>query len=623
MLLFLHEPYADELFYSFCARYHMMSRNPSPKDTIQDLFGVKSACAIFDLPNRLNIFYSRLPDGSSLTPDRIIQDHTLFPLFRPFLLQERAYQIFESMKRSDQGGSIHYRIGLMASAIPSPLFLRFCPECIDYDEKTYGEPFWHRSHQVSGVYICHIHNIWLWESTIPITYGHDKHAFYELSIKPQGKSLVPHDNENSYSKYLFISKGVFWLLNNQVNPAGLDVIREKYLSYLQQNGLCSFSGRIKQKCFINEFISFYGPTFLQEINCEVNFSSDNWLSKMVRKPRVTTHPLHHLLLMGFLKITPEEFFNLESVKNNPFGKGAWPCLNPAATHYHKNVIKKVMITWDTKIKVPVGNFECSCGFAYSRRGPDKKPEDRYRIGRIKSFGPVWDKKLLYLTINENISLRELSNRLNVDPKTIKSQLKRLRVEVVSESSPFQNLNEDLKSKKRSEWLELLKQNTDKSKTDIRNSAKSLYTWLYRHDRIWLKKSLPLGMKTTTINERVNWDELDIKIVEKIKIAVFSIIHRTKPLRLTVNAIGKEARVQMLLQKHLDKLPKTKELLSSVTETVEEFQCIRVHHISKKLKENDEILRPWKIIRHAGLPNEISPIVLNEIEKIMVMERNLQ
>jgi hypothetical protein len=623
MLLFLHQPYPDELFYSFCARYHMMSRNLSPKDTIQDLFGVKSACAVFDLPNRLNIFYSRLPEDSTLTPDYIIRSHTLFPAFQPFLPLERAQRIYESMQNTDQGGSIHSRSGIMASAIPSLRFLRYCLECIRDDESKFGEPYWHRVHQITGVLICPIHRRWLKESPNSVFGGINKQLFCVLSQNQADKELKSPEYQESLSKYLFISRAVAWLLNNRVDSLGLDIIRQKYLDFLRPKDLCTFSGKIRQRELLNEFIGFYGSGFLRIINCQISKSQDNWLSKMVRKPRGTTHPLHHLLLMCFLGITPEEFFKPRLVPDRPFGEGPWPCLNPTAPHYHRDIIKNVEITLDSKQKVPVGNFKCSCGFAYSRRGPDREVNDRYRVGRIKSFGPMWDQKLLHMTLSGNFGLRETARVLNVDPKTIKKQLLRLRVQVVSNRTISPNSNIETKSYKQAEWMQLVNQNPEKSRTELRSLSPSLYTWLYRHDRSWLDEHLPPVIRKSVNNNRVNWNELDDQIVEKIKTAVNKIIQKAEPGRLTNNAIGKEAGVQMFLQKHLDKLPKSRELLDMVTETVEEFQCVRVRYITKKLKENDEIIRPWKIIRHAGLPNEISPRVINEIETIMAMERDLQ
>jgi hypothetical protein len=617
MLLFLPQPYPDELFYSICARYHAQSGNKSFKDSQNDLFGVKTASAVFDLPNRLDAFQNMLNDGTKFTSERIIWEHTLFPLYKPFLPQERAEKIIESMKRSDRGGTIHSQIGIMASSIPVTRYMRYCPKCHQADKDKYGEPYWHRIHQVSGVIVCPIHKAGLYESDIAIHLP-NKHTFH---ILPNQLTNFKMDNDSLwFDKDLFIAESAFWILNHAVSQYRTLDFTKLYLPFLQQKNLATISGRIKQNDLIQEFVSYYGQQFLKRIYCEIKDSQDNWLNKMVRKPRGTTHPLHHLLLIGFLGINPEELFKMDGRANEPFGKGQWPCLNPAASHYHKNIIRKVSIIRDTKIKVPVGKFECSCGFIYSRRGPDQGIQDKYRIGRIQSFGPVWNRRLLHLTLYDNLSFRETARQLNVDPKTVKNQLKKLKVEIGSNNGP-ECLQ--LKDKIRLEWLKLMTDNPEKTRSELRKLAYRQYAWLYRHDNEWLKQNQPASIKKISSNNRVDWEALDREMVEKVNDAVQKIMLKKKPVRVTQSAIGNEIGARSLIEKHLDKLPKTKDFLDTVTESIEQFQCRRVRYVSQRCSENKEALKSWKIIRQAGLSPQISSMVLDQIEAVITMERTLQ
>src|SRR5699024_12089085 len=91
------------------------------------------------------------------------------------------------------------------------------------------------------------------------------------------------------------------------------------------------------------------------------------------------------------------------------------CLNKAADHYKQLVISNVKITRDFKTTAPIGTFECSCGYIYARKGPDKSSEDKYHIGRVKVFGATWMDKLRVLASNKNLSIRAIdrkSTRLN-------------------------------------------------------------------------------------------------------------------------------------------------------------------------------------------------------------------
>lgn len=58
---------------------------------------------------------------------------------------------------------------------------------------------------------------------------------------------------------------------------------------------------------------------------------------------------------------------------------------------------------------------------YSRRGPDETAEDRFKVGRIKKFGKVWENRLDRIKEEGGMSLREMARVLGVDPKTVKNQ----------------------------------------------------------------------------------------------------------------------------------------------------------------------------------------------------------
>src|SRR6266705_1364930 len=94
-------PYADELFYSLCARYGRRVAYRASKSLLIDLF---------DLPNRLDSFTRLLPRGSSLTTDRLINQHTLLPLLSAFIPPDRVKRIREDM-RSTSGAAAQMRSG--------------------------------------------------------------------------------------------------------------------------------------------------------------------------------------------------------------------------------------------------------------------------------------------------------------------------------------------------------------------------------------------------------------------------------------------------------------------------------------------------------------------------------
>jgi len=260
-LLFFPTPYPDELLYSVLARYHFQSRNLSYKDTLWDLFGSSTACAVSDLPNRLSTLCSRLRSNDIITPDFLIEKNTLFPFYKPFLSQVQARVVRERMLTAKAGGDVHMSVGVMASTISSPRYLRICPECYKEDDERYGEPYWHRSHQVAGVRICHKHSVALIETTVAVSSKQNKHAFHMLV-----ESLIKNKPLTSCNKSyaLMMAKSAHWLLNNDVPVMGLDKLHEKYLHGLRARGLATAKRRTRQRELISAFRSFYGVEFLAE-----------------------------------------------------------------------------------------------------------------------------------------------------------------------------------------------------------------------------------------------------------------------------------------------------------------------------------------------------------------------
>lgn len=321
---------------------------------------------------------------------------------------------------------------------------------------------------------------------------------------------------------------------------------------------------------------------------------------MLRKPRVSCHPLRHILLLGFLGETISTLNEqINSISYEPFGSGPWPCLNKAADHFKKPTIKSCVISRDTKIGSPVGTFSCSCGFIYSRSGPDKDKDDYHKIGRIKAFGPVWEQKLKELA-KQKLSLRRKADILGVDPATVKNKLNSQEVtrDEVQQNNVFE--------KYRTEWSILLENNKEKTITEIRSMNPRVYTWLYRNDLEWLKNNCPNVVKHKKSISRIDWKARDIEIAKQVELIAKEIINDTKVLRrITKNEVGRLIKELSLssLYRNIEKMPKTQKALDDCLESVEQFQIRRIKSVARQLRETKSCVKEWELIRAAGLRKE--------------------
>jgi hypothetical protein len=116
-----------------------------------------------------------------------------------------------------------------------------------------------------------------------------------------------------------------------------------------------------------------------------------------------------------------------------------------------------------------------------------------------------------------------------------------------------------------------------------------------------------------IKRAIDWHERDKQILKKVKDAVRSLLNADKPARITLSRIGKTIGLLALLEKHLDLMPLTKAYLKSVAESVEDFQIRRIKWAIKLLDECGEEIQRWKVIRVAGLRENVSERVKAVLE----------
>lgn len=261
-------------------------------------------------------------------------------------------------------------------------------------------------------------------------------------------------------------------------------------------------------------------------------------------------------------------------------------------YYHAPVIDRVSITLSDKSKEPIGTFTCpKCGFSYTRRGPDCNKEDKYRKTRVKEYGHLWMRKLEEY-LKQGHGLRELSRKMGADPNTIKRYLEYKE----DDSKDFLTHSEA----DRERWLSLQNQYPCKNVKQLRQEDNALYMRLFRNDTEWMKENNPKS-EIGTSRVRVDWNKRDDEVLGKVTNVIENLLNpEEKPIRITVSKVGFLIGERALLEKKLDKMPKTKTYLQGKVETLEQFQERRILYTIKCFKENSEELVPWKIIRKSGI-----------------------
>lgn len=565
-------PYPNELLYSVFARYHIYSRNNGFTQTYYYLFNQKPVMS-YDLPYLLDMIVSKLNPLTLITSDLWIQDHTLLPLYSPYLPKNRLDRAVKGMKNYKSFTSKQVR----ATHELQPSFFRYCLKCVQEDEEKYGEAYWHREHQIYGVEVCAVHECWLMETDIGISHKAHPYKFVDITSGLTSGKVMSDSKEQYFPYYIWIAKAVFWLLQFDLYEIELSEVQRRYKMILKEKNL--MSGKlIRMVQLETEFINFYGKELLQKLSCDIVSEEDHWLKKLLNQRNNIRPPLHHLLLTMFLGVNMEQLFGNEIEEQSPFGHRPWLCLNRAANHYMEPVIDN--ITYPTKIrKKPIGEFHCSCGFVYRRFGPDKSVEDKRRYNRVVSFGQVWEQELRRLTSDDKLPSGEVAQRLGVSPASIWRYLKRQKQNGDLDATSLKSEKEFARKldKRRTAWLLLRKVHPDFSRSQCAKSDTGTYTWLRENDREWLmENSAPLkSKKRGGTSSPEYWFELDQEVHEKIPIIVEEIMKEDgRPVRISIALLSYRLGVSSLWR-NLYRLPKTKATVELVCETVEQIQIRRV------------------------------------------------
>ncbi|MDF2800663.1 MAG: hypothetical protein K0S61_566 [Anaerocolumna sp.] len=605
----------DETLYSAIARYHSYSGNACYRDTIDELFSNTNISPTVEFPSGLKALEKILSGALELTADYVIQNHTLFPLYAPFLSKSRKRQLLNKMKYSD-GKGIKAQIGFLAGGICRKDGLMYCPLCVSEDIQKFGEAYFHRVHQAEGVFVCPDHKCFLRE--YPLKTNDVSRLMF---IKPE--FIEPSNLDSDYIKepelsiLIELAKAVQYLLNTPLNDYDKKAIQNKYLTLLSKKSFVTTQGYIRQREVYEAFKAVYKERLLEILDSSIDFDNDyNWLKVALRDKKRVTHPIRSVLIMLFLSQSVEEFFKDEQLKTNI--NHLYPCLNPVCKNYKKMVANKQSTYWDKKLSDNISTFSCHCGFVYTR----KESDNIYLTRRIKSFGTVWESKLRDLLIEQVHSLRQISRILGCDPKTTVRYADKLGMKNYLNTSMDMAYTEKGKpaikvdsDSYKDVVLNLICENPMITRQEIRLQMNKQYIWLYKNDKKWFDVNMPKNRKPNGNNNNMNvdWKERDEKMLELLKNEYEALMQIDRYSRVNKSMIGRKINLLSLLEKKLDRLPKSKKYLDEILETIEDYQMRRIDYACEDIINADETLSKWKIERKAGLRKGYSSNVEDQIE----------
>lgn len=532
----------DETLHSRLSRLHTLSGNLDDRHTLQEAFGSHTLVATSHLPSHLNALASRLPDNTYCHPYDIIEQATLFPYFSPFLQPAQAERCHVAMC-SENAGDVKIGIGLVASRIGGSNAFRYCRQCSIQDELQHGVAYWHRVHQLPGVWLCVTHATPLIEVRTSWLCSHRHNLFLPTPEQFTGY-LSERSIEASHIAYISQCTALSAeLLGSEQYPLEPSAVRSFYCDCATQRGWINSHGRISTEAVHKASVEFCERW---PIDQSFGFLKDErWIFRLLYKHRGSMHPLKHIAMLILLG-------------------SDWCSLRAYCGDYHAPPQR-------TRMRSP----------------PDASPELHGQLSpRPKTLkGEKLDRLCLALATTD--SLPEISLTHCVSLPSLYRILRREPSVAATRSDRFRDA-------RRGRFINELRSMPSRRAQD--------YMWLYRNDRTWLDQQIALQFKSPSkpAKLRADWCTRDIKLMEAVRHWAMAFYATVPPIRVSTTLLTRATGKQTTIEKYASRLPLTMAALAEAIESVEHFQCRRLEWAGKELAACEQPLPPWQILRIAGI-----------------------
>lgn len=577
MLHFFPSTFPDETLYSRFARYHRLSGHVDDRDSLHELVGLHTHVATSDLPSLLQTFVSRIPAAARPSVEELIDANTIFPYFRRFLPSERCSRAVTAMSGASTSG-LKAALGLVASRLGAKSTFRFCEKCIGDDQTGSGQAYWHRVHQLPGVWVCPKHAQALCELDFG-TVQLKRHKLFlpddplaELSSRQL--SLAPGQTD-ALLRIALLSTSV--LLSP---PADWDArsLNELHRENARRNGLIRNNGRIRVDDLANMLQNYSSAFPVAGEYTIVHQHFLDWTLRLLRKPRdVAVHPMRHLLLLDCLRGALPR--HLEDGAPDPPKTAT---RNEGRHQVDQARLSEMLGQKGTSLRQAAAEL----GLSVTTLGIEAT-----RLGLPVGRRPK--------TLTEGVKCRVcIALRSGLAPKEVAethglSQVSVYRILRMDEALAKEYADQRFKRRCDERRGRFASQTPDQAD----------YAWLYRNDRAWLAEQQAMASKGETQREpSIDWAERDKLLAQQVaKISDAMRGAAARPRWISRSALEQETGMADTIERNVDKLPGTHLALSANSESREEYQRRRLYWAAGELKKSLHGPLPrWRLLRQAGI-----------------------
>ena len=292
-----------ETLFSLASRHHIVSCNCFSSDTCRQLFGPRSTGPSHDLPAGID-FFVRATNCRFGEADKVILERTVLPFYLPFNGKELADKAVCTM-RGDRVSSLKYSLGMLLNNFRANHPLRACEVCMKGDNERVGVAYWHRMHQIPGVWCCpHHHCPLMISSATGTATGHynwclPRREFLEC-FRTASRSLEARHAE-ILERFAFAALGLTALAPHMFLDN--DLLVQIYSERLVSLGLRETGGKLRLSDCVALVLQNSAPLRTRKELSALPDTTDRaraYVSKICWRPVVRMHPLLHVFAIVWL-----------------------------------------------------------------------------------------------------------------------------------------------------------------------------------------------------------------------------------------------------------------------------------------------------------------------------------
>ncbi len=472
----------DETFHSLLCRYYILSGRGGRRRTLERLFGNASWGARHDFPVQLQSFVDR-SNGQLGSAEDIIHSRTILPLFLPFASEEAAQSIVRAMS-SKGNGTVSAKLGLLRSDFANGHPLKACPSCMADDDRRFRFSYWHREHQLPGLWACLKHRCLLHVALDPDPTPRDWYLPSMARLaEPAGRACLSELEHGMLIKLASFVLGTISL--SREFRFDLPTLRGVLHTRLRERDLMTPAGIVRIELFSNVYFDHWGR-LLRLSAPESSLQRRSFMrtaGKMLDQSSSGAHPLLWLTTAALVFESWSEF----------------------AKSYHLAMQDTSRLAGGDAVKyapVPDPRIEGlqhlisegqSVGSAARQLGIGPSVARRLCVvhgiapDRVLSNVSVELRQLIVAQYEQGNSQEDIAAGLGVDVTLVRYTL---------DATPAATLRRKaramatLRESHRGALLAAVSEHPDLSRARLRLTCQAAYSWLVNNDRVWLESVLP-------------------------------------------------------------------------------------------------------------------------------------